>query len=49
MSDKPSRRAVLGGAAAAGLAALAAPAVAGAEPAVAAARGRGRFAGSRSD
>ncbi|WP_459717261.1 SDR family NAD(P)-dependent oxidoreductase [Actinophytocola sp. KF-1] len=38
MSEGPSRRAVLGGAAAAGLAALAAPAVAGAE-------GRGRFAG----
>ncbi|MBB4904934.1 SDR family NAD(P)-dependent oxidoreductase [Actinophytocola algeriensis] len=42
MSEKPSRRAVLGGAAAAGLAALAAPAAASAAPA---GRGRGRFAG----
>jgi NAD(P)-dependent dehydrogenase (short-subunit alcohol dehydrogenase family) len=41
MSEGPSRRAVLGGAAAAGLAALAAPARAGAETG----RGRGRFAG----
>jgi NAD(P)-dependent dehydrogenase (short-subunit alcohol dehydrogenase family) len=42
MSEGPSRRAVLGGAAAAGLAALAAPAVAGAAPE---GRGKGRFAG----
>lgn len=40
MSERPSRRAVLGGAAAAGLAAIAAPAVAGAEQ-----KARGRFAG----
>lgn len=40
MSESPSRRAVLGGAAAAGLAAIAAPAVAGAEQ-----KARGRFAG----
>ncbi len=40
MSERPSRRAVLGGAAAAGLAANAAPAVAGAEQ-----KARGRFAG----
>ena len=44
MSERPSRRAVLGGAAAAGLAALAAPAAAGAAPAGAAPSGR--FAGT---
>ncbi|MFC4858562.1 SDR family NAD(P)-dependent oxidoreductase [Actinophytocola glycyrrhizae] len=42
MSEGPSRRAVLGGVAAAGLAAVAAPGVAGAATA---GRGRGRFAG----
>ncbi|HEX6354636.1 SDR family oxidoreductase [Actinophytocola sp.] len=43
MSERPSRRAVLGGVAAAGLAALAVPGTAGAAPD--AERGRGRFAG----